>query len=77
MTVVWQGNINGDSVSGQTDIDASDMQCLYTYLITGQNEEKLKGSEYFDLVADVNGDASIDVYDLQRLYEHVSGINGF
>ena len=77
MTVVWQGNINGDNVSGQTDIDASDMQCLYTYLITGQNEEKLKGSEYFDLVADVNGDVSINVYDLQRLYEHVSGINGF
>ena len=77
MTVVWQGNINGDSVSGQTAIDASDMQCLYTYLITGQNEEKLKGSEYFDLVADVNGDVSINVYALQRLYEHVSGINGF
>lgn len=26
---------------------------------------------------DVNGDGSVDVYDLQRLYEHCNGINGF
>ncbi len=76
-TVVRQGNINGDSASGETDIDASDMQCLYTYLTTGRNEGKLKGSEYFDLVADVNGDDSIDVYDLQRLYEAVNGMRPF
>ena len=76
-TVVRQGNINGDSASGQTDIDASDMQCLYTYLTTGKNEGKLKGSEYFDLVADVNDDGSIDVYDLQRLYEAVNGMRPF
>lgn len=76
-TVVRQGNINGDSASGQTDIDASDMQCLYTYLTTGRNEGKLKGSEYFDLVADVNGDDAINVYDLQRLYETVNGMRPF
>ena len=76
-TVVRQGNINGDSASGQTDIDASDMQCLYTYLTTGKNEGKLKGSEYFDLVADVNDDGSINVYDLQRLYEAVNGMRPF
>lgn len=26
---------------------------------------------------DLNGDGSVDVYDLQRLYEHCNGINGF
>ena len=31
----------------------------------------------FLLVADVNGDGSIDVYDLQRLYEAVSGVRVF
>lgn len=74
--VIRQGDINGNATA-QSDIDASDMQCLYTYLTTGKNEGKLKGSEYFDLVADVNDDDAINVYDLQRLYEAVNGMRPF
>lgn len=76
-TVLRRGNVNGDTTAGQADIDASDMQCLYTYLTTGENEGKVTDTAYFDLVADINGDGSIDVYDLQRLYEAVSGVEPF
>lgn len=75
--VLRRGNVNGDTTAGQTDIDASDMQCLYTYLTTGENEGKVTDTAYFDLVSDINGDGFIDVYDLQRLYEAVSGVKAF
>lgn len=75
--VLRRGNVNGDTTAGQTDIDASDMQCLYTYLTTGENEGKVTDTAYFDLVSDINGDGFIDVYDLQRLYEAVSGVTPF
>lgn len=75
--VLRRGNVNGDTTAGQTDIDASDMQCLYTYLTTGENEGKVTDAAYFDLVSDINGDGFIDVYDLQRLYEAVSGVTPF
>lgn len=74
--VIRQGNVNG-AVTAQGDIDAGDMQCLYTYLTTGENEGQIKDAEAFALAADANGDGKADVYDLQRLYEAVSGINEF
>ncbi len=74
--VIRQGNVNG-AVTAQGDIDAGDMQCLYTYLTTGENEGQIKDAEVFALAADANGDGKADVYDLQRLYEAVSGINEF
>ncbi len=75
-TVIRQGNINGNTTA-QSDIDASDMQCLYTYLTTGENVGQVKDGDAFELVADVNNDGHVDVYDLQRLYEVVSGIATF
>ena len=72
--VIRQGNVNG-AVTAQGDIDAGDMQCLYTYLTTGENEGQIKDAEAFALAADANGDGKADVYDLQRLYEAVSGIS--
>lgn len=73
-TVIRQGNING-SATAQGDIDASDMQCLYELLTTGQCQSQIKNAEDLKLVADINNDDTVDVYDLQRLYEAVSGIN--
>ena len=74
--VVRQGNVNG-SGTAQGDIDASDVQCLYELLTTGQCQSQIKNTDALKLVADINNDGAVDVYDLQRLYEAVSGINGF
>ena len=74
--VIRQGNINGNATA-QSDIDASDMQCLYELLTTGQCQSQIKNRGDLELVADVNNDDHVDVYDLQRLYEIVSEINNF
>lgn len=72
--VIRQGDINGNATA-QSDIDASDMQCLYELLTTGQCQSQIKNREDRELVADVNNDDHVDVYDLQMLYEAVSGIS--
>lgn len=72
--VIRQGDINGNATA-QSDIDASDMQCLYELLTTGQCQSQIKNREDLELVADVNNDDHVDVYDLQMLYEAVSGIS--
>lgn len=72
--VIRQGNINGNATA-QNDIDASDMQCLYELLTTGQCQSQIKNREDLELVADVNNDDHVDVYDLQLLYEVVNGIS--
>lgn len=66
------GDVNGDGT-----VNALDLQCLYTFLSTNKNVGKISDSEYFEKVVDVINDKECDVYDLQRLYEHVSGINKF
>ena len=70
--VIRQGDINGNATA-QGDIDVSDMQCLYTYLATGENTGKIKDASAFDLVSDLNNDGSVDIYDLQLLYETICG----
>ena len=72
--VIRQGDINGNATA-QGDIDVSDAQCLYTYLATGENIGQIKDTSAFALVSDINNDGSVDVYDLQWLYEAVSGIS--
>lgn len=64
------GNINGE---GGDAADAVDMQQMYGYLIGTVTIT----DPYLLKVADVNGDNAVDVYDLQRLYEAVSGIRAF
>lgn len=64
------GNINGE---GGDAADAVDMQQMYGYLIGTVTIT----DPYLLQVADVNGDNAVDVYDLQRLYEAVSGIRAF
>ena len=72
--VIRQGDINGNATAqGDIDIDVSDVQCLYTYLATGENTGKIKDASAFDLVSDLNNDGSVDIYDLQLLYETICG----
>ena len=69
-----KGDLNG---SGDAP-DVNDVQCLYTYLTNGEMLGAYKDSpDTFTAVADVNNDGHVDVYDLQRLYEVVSGIAMF
>lgn len=66
------GNVNGDDNSC---VDVRDVQALYTYLTTGVIEGAYSKNETkFAAAADINGDDEVDVYDLQYLYEIVSGL---
>ena len=60
-------------LNGSGDIDSTDMQVLYHYLLTGAVPSAMETGK-FRVAADINGDGSIDVYDLQLLYENVSGV---
>ena len=69
-TVIRQGDINGDSTTTASVVDVQDMQCLYEYLSTEQISGNLKeDTDYFNIVADVNGDNDINILDYQALYE--------
>ena len=77
VALVARGNVNGTAVGGM-DTEITDLACLYLYVTTGsRSDSSIQDEAYFKAVADVNGDGSIDVYDLQRLYEAVSGIRAF
>lgn len=72
--LVARGNVNGAAVGG-VETEITDMACLYQYLATGdRTQSSIDDVTYFKAVADVNGDGAVDVYDLQRLYEALSGI---
>ena len=60
------GDLNGDD-----KLDITDVQLLYTFLLTGEMPTGASMQE-----ANVNGDKDgvIDVYDLQLLYEMVNGL---
>ena len=74
VVLVAAGNINGAAVNGD-DVEITDVACLYAFLTTGdRSQSNIDDETYFLAVADTNGDASVDVYDLQLLYETVSGI---
>ena len=65
------GRLNRDD-----SIDILDVQLLYTYLATGavpQGDGVLPEGD-FQLAADVNADGTVDVYDLQTLYETACGL---
>ncbi len=64
-----RGDINGDGI-----VNGSDMQCLYEYLTTGSSTSPLSG-KLLEVGLNVNKADGIDVYDLQRLYEFINGIN--
>lgn len=71
-------HLKGDLNNSGRDADVGDVQCLYAYL-TGAAipDAYADDSSTFLLLADINGDGFIDVYDLQRLYEAVSGVTPF
>ena len=72
--LVARGNINGATTYGKA-INASDIQCLYEILTIGKYDSScITDKDYLNDVADVNMDGTVDVYDLQLLYETVSGI---
>lgn len=65
------GDLNGSG--GVADIN--DVQCLYTYLTSGEILGEFKEEPtLFKELADVNNDKNVDVYDLQYLYEQVAGL---
>lgn len=65
------GDLNGSG--GAADIN--DVQCLYGYLTSGVIQGKYAdNTAAFKEVADLNEDGTVDVYDLQSLYEQVAGI---
>lgn len=67
-----KGDLNGNG----TKADIGDVQCLYTYLTAGSISGAYENDKAtFIAVADVNEDGTVDVYDLQLLYEAASGIS--
>ena len=75
--IVRRGDVNGAVSSMGYAVDASDMQCLYEMLTSETYSGNIEDETYRKAVADINSDGAVDVYDLQRLYEAVSGINTF
>ena len=72
--LVARGNINGAAGNGD-DVEITDVACLYRYLTANdRSQSSISDEAYFLAVADVNSDGAVDVYDLQLLYETVSGI---
>lgn len=83
--VSGQPNKEGDGPSGEIEVGdlngsggvagIDDVQCLYTYLTSGEIVGTFKEEPaLFKELADVNNDKSVDVYDLQYLYERVAGL---
>lgn len=71
-TVLRTGDINGDSTIATSKVDATDMQCLYDYVSTGENTGSIQNDDaYFRAVTDVNGDVVANILDYQALYEAV------
>ena len=60
-------------LNGDDDKSIGDMACLYTWLTTGENPGQLTDAVLRDK-ADLNHDGTVDVYDLQLLYEHLNGL---
>lgn len=60
-------------LNGDDDKSIGDMACLYTWLTTGENPGQLTDAVLQDK-ADLNHDGTVDVYDLQLLYEHLNGL---
>lgn len=72
-SVVRQGDINGDSTTTASVVDAQDMQCLYEYLSKDENNGQITDNTYFEQVCDFNGDGRIDILDYQGLYANIKG----
>ena len=64
---LW-GDINGDGATP----DITDVECLYEHLTTGGRTNWT--GKMLAAAMDVNDDGQADVYDLQLLYEIVSGV---
>ena len=66
------GDVNGDK-----QVTITDVECLYHVLTTSEYQGQIDKTrpDYeacLALALDINGDGTVDVYDLQRLYEYVS-----
>lgn len=60
-------------INGTDGIDITDVNCLYAYLITGEQDGSLSEKQ-FQAAADLNKDGQINIYDLQLLYEVANGL---
>lgn len=66
-------------VNGDNQITITDVECLYHVLTTSEYQGQIDKArpDYqacLELALDINGDGIVDVYDLQMLYEAVSGV---
>ena len=68
-SIVVSGDTNGDG-----SVSVLDVACLYTFLTQSRNEGSVTNEACFRSAVDFNSDGAVDVYDLQLLYETVSGI---
>ena len=71
----WQAAFVSDplDLNGDGNLDASDLQCLFTYLSTGSIVGSLQSvPQQFIASADVNGDGAVNILDYQALYDRLS-----
>lgn len=73
-TIICDYETLGDVNASGGEPDISDVASLYTYLTSSNIVGRHSEEAGYRQAADVNQDGNVDVYDLQRLYEHVSGI---
>lgn len=64
IVLVASGDINGIAVHDE-NTEITDVASLYTFMATRDlSQSRIEDGTYFLAVADINGDGSIDVYDL-------------
>ncbi len=74
-TLTWQAAFVSDpmDLNGDGNLDASDLQCLFTYLSTGSIVGSLHSvPQQFIASADINGDGAVNILDYQALYDRLS-----
>ena len=69
IAIYQKGDVDGNRAPAEGNYGVLDMQCLYTYLSESRNTGAITGETDFRAVADVNGDAAVNILDYQCLYE--------
>ena len=75
-TVTWRTEYLSGRPTGGAKVSVLDMAFTYDYL-TGQTEQPIEAGSDQWYAMDVNGDETVDVYDLQTIYEMASGLRQY